>query len=420
MPNTLLQKLLPFDSFNRAAKLFLLCVVINGIIFSAWQLFFNFFVLGLGYDKAFLGIVNSLPSVAALFLGLPMGVLSDRIGRRQAMLLGLLVYTLAAGVMITFPTRPIFISMSLLAGLGNTMFFISQSPFLMKVSTPQNRSLLFSLNFGLLTLSGAVGNIFAGQLPAFFGRILQVEPRSAAAYQAVLIASILLGATALIPLFLIKEPSVRREDHKKEQSPTGRSVLRLTILLALPNLIIGFGAAILMPYLNVFFREIYHMPDGPLGILFSLSSILTGIGSILGPALANRMGSKIRAVLITQGSSLIFLALLALSSVWWLAAVGFLLRAMLMNMAAPLYGAFGMEQIPPRAQGTVNSVLSVAWQVGWAVGPYLSGLVQETYGFGPLFITTGACYLAAIILTAVFFYKMDPPIRHTQPEVTQA
>jgi len=39
----------------------------------------------------------------------------------------------------------------------------------------------------------------------------------------------------------------------------------LTLKLALPNLAIGFGAATLVPYLNVFFSVQYHFSDAALG-----------------------------------------------------------------------------------------------------------------------------------------------------------
>jgi predicted MFS family arabinose efflux permease len=41
--------------------------------------------------------------------------------------------------------------------------------------------------------------------------------------------------------------------------------------------------------------------------------------------------------------------------------------------------------------------------VGWAVGPYLSGIIQQRYGFSPLFVITTVLYAIAILLTWVFF-----------------
>jgi predicted MFS family arabinose efflux permease len=91
----------------------------------------------------------------------------------------------------------------------------------------------------------------------------------------------------------------------------------------------------------------------------------------------------------------------------WLAGFSYLVRTTLMNMAAPLYHAFTMEQIPEGEQGTVNSVIELGWQAGWAVGPYISGVVQEKYGFAPLFIATGVLYTLAILLTWTLLHERE-------------
>ena len=40
----------------------------------------------------------------------------------------------------------------------------------------------------------------------------------------------------------------------------------------------------------------------------------------------------------------------------------------------------------------VTSIRNLAWNVGWAVGPYISGLVQQRWGFNPLFVNTAVLY----------------------------
>jgi predicted MFS family arabinose efflux permease len=105
----------------------------------------------------------------------------------------------------------------------------------------------------------------------------------------------------------------------------------------------------------------------------------------------------------TQSASLAFLLLAGFAPVLWLSSTGFLLRTALMNMASPLYSAFCMERTLEQHQGLVNSILNLAWNVGWAIGPYVSGVVQQHYGFTPLFVATSILYALAILLTWSFF-----------------
>jgi len=55
----------------------------------------------------------------------------------------------------------------------------------------------------------------------------------------------------------------------------------------------------------------------------------------------------------------------------------------------------------------VNSVLNLSWNIGWAVGPFISGVVQQNYGFAPLFIATAVLYFVAVLLQWRFFDKVD-------------
>ena len=62
-----------------------------------------------------------------------------------------------------------------------------------------------------------------------------------------------------------------------------------------------------------------------------------------------------------------------------------------------------MEQTPREERGTVNSVVEMAWQVGWVIGPAVSGAVQARAGFAPLFLATSALYALGTALTFVMF-----------------
>jgi MFS family permease len=280
---------------------------------------------------------------------------------------------------------------------------------MMKLSDANNRTMLFSLNYGLQTIAGAVGSLFAGQLPALFGDLFHVEATNAIAYRAVLIVTVLIGTTALIPLWKMKEPETPQPEREVEAHATGiRSGLtRLTFKLATPNFLIGFGAAILIPYMNVFFKDKFAISDSLLGLLFSLSSLSIAIGALFGPALTTRLGGKIRTVAFTQLGSVIFMLMIGFVPSIWIAGFAVLVRSALMNMSSPLYSAFCMEQTPEHQQGTASSVLNIAWQVGWSVGPYISGIVQERYGFSPLFVTTTILYIVAVAVMWRMFHNSE-------------
>lgn len=409
LQNINLHYIQPIRSFGRPARLFLLMIAIYGIIYSGWQLFFNLYILQRGFNRDFLGLANSMPYMAGLVFGVPIGRLSDRIGRKAGLVIGLTLSGLFMLVQVTFRLPAIIIASAFLMGIFNMLFTISQAPLMVKLSDPSNRTMLFSLNFGLQTIAGAVGALFAGQLPAVFGSWLHTGAGSASAYQAVLITSVLLGTTALIPLWMMEEPAsvpVPASSEISHRKPNS-GLTSLTIRMIIPQVVIGFGAAILIPYMNVFFKYTFDISDSLLGLLFSLSSLMIGLASIIAPHLATRLGGKVRAIAATQFGSLVFLLLMGFSPLLWLSSMGFLMRSALMNMSAPLYTAFCMEHTPENRQGLVSSLLNMSWNIGWAIGPYVSGVVQQNQGFAPLFITTAILYFLAILITWIFFVRID-------------
>jgi MFS family permease len=394
-------------SLNKPARLFLLAVFFDGLFFAGWQLFFNLYIIDAGYSRDFLGMVNAAPSISALVLGVPMGLLSDRMGRKRAMITGLAVANFAIiGMIFSKSEVPMFL-LALVWGAAAQLYVLSQAPFMMKTSDDKTRDTLFSFSYGMFPLANTLGNFVSGFLPATFTRWFGLTT-SVDAYRSVLLFSVLSSFLVLIPLAFIREPKTVLAEMKPGEKPARTPVWKvlfrpLTLKLSVPNLLTGLGAATLVPYFNVFFAERHHMSDATLGILFSAGALLTGIACIIGPRLVANLGGKIRTIVTGQTVSLIFLLAIGFSPWAWLAVIGFLVRGALMNMVAPLFDAFALEQSHETEHGAVNSVRNLAWNVGWAIGPYISGLVQQRWGFTPLFVSTAVLYALGIGLTWFFF-----------------
>jgi len=410
----------PLALFQRNARLLLIAVFLDGIAVSGTMLFFNFFVLAKGYNVGFLGLVNSIPAAAALVLGLPLGRLADRVGYRTGILAGFAVSYFAFAVALIAPSPALLLAAMGLQGAGSTLYYLSINPFLMKHSGQEERSMLFSVNVGLQSLAGAIGSLLAGQLPGWLNHLPHLTPGSMASYQMVLLFGVATGAMGLIPFALTRilptlgnpegNSEIRRDPAWTPQEK------RSTIRMGIPILLIGFGAALLMPYMNVFFRGRFSTPDSLLGVLFSLSAVVTGSATMLAPWIAGKLGSKIRAVAFTQAGSIVFLILMGFSPVFLLTAGAFLTRAVLMNMSMPLYSTFCMERAPEGRQGAVSSVIQIAWQLGWAIGPFVSGFVQGRWGFTPLFIATAVFYSLAVTVIWRFFGSAERRIQKAPAE----
>jgi MFS family permease len=181
-----------------------------------------------------------------------------------------------------------------------------------------------------------------------------------------------------------------------------RSHPRLLSKLILPLLITSIGAGMIMPFMNVFFREVHGQPDPVIGALFAWGALAMGLGLLIAPPLGERMG-KIQLVVITQGLSIPFLVLLGFAPWFWVSVMAYFVRLALMNMSGPIYQTFVMEHVDPTSRATVASLASMAWNFGWAFSPTISGKLQVQSGFGSVFFITIVLYSIAVCLYWVFF-----------------
>jgi MFS family permease len=276
---------------------------------------------------------------------------------------------------------------------------------LMENSGEKERTYLFSFVSGLQMAAASVGNWIGGYLPTWVGNWRGLGANDTLAYGGSLVVVVCAGAVSLLPLVFLSRPKADR---------MGRSVfapLRYATehpgtlsKLILPMLITSIGAGLIMPFMNVFFRQQYSQPDTTIGALFAWGSLAMGIGLLIAPPLAERMG-KIQLVVVTQALSIPFLILLGFAPWFWLSAAAYYIRVALMNMSSPVYQTFVMEHVEEDARATVASLVSMSWNFGWAFSPMISGWMQVRYGWGMPFAGTVLLYCVSIYLYWAFFWK---------------
>ncbi len=391
-------------AFSPNSRKFLLGVVIFGAAMGIYRLLFNFYVLSLGYDEALLGNLITASSVTSLIAALPMGYLADVIGRKNSLLLGHSLTGLSVLMMIIFPSIPMFIGMNILMGTAQSLAAVTSGPFLMENSGEEERTYLFSFNSGLRMVATSIGNWIGGYTPTWFSSQIGVSSTHSSAYAwslAIVVIGVMLSLIPNLMLSKKRQPNTERSVF----APISFMIKNPTTLgkLILPMLITSIGAGLIMPFMNVFFRNVHHQSDATIGVMFAWGSLAMAIGLLLAPALAERFG-KIQVVVITQALSIPFLAILGFGG-FGLSAAAYFFRLALMNMSSPIYQTFVMEQVDSKSRAMVASLNSMAHHFGWAFSPTISGYIQVRYGFGPAFLTTIGLYAVSIALYYFFFWK---------------
>jgi len=396
-------------AFSPNASLYLISTVISSSAFGVFRLLFNFYVLSLGYDQALVGNLVTTSSLTALIAAIPMGYLADMLGRKISLIGGGVLTIAAVAGMLIFPSPLMFILMNILLGLGQSISGVTMGPFLMENSGDKERTYLFSFSSGLSMAASSVGNWIGGLLPTWLAGLAGSDATGAAAYRLSLAVVAVTATMSLIPLFMMRMRKGRFTDRSLFAPFTYfKNHPALLGKLVLPMLVTSIGAGLIMPFMNIFFRQVHGQSDSAIGTLFAFGSLAMGIGLLIAPPLAERYG-KIQLVVITQALSIPFLILLGFSPAYWLSASAYYIRVALMNMSSPVYQTFVMEKVEPSARATVASLVSMASSFGWAFSPTISGAIQVRYGFGPAFILTIILYAVSISMYWGFFWRRSRP-----------
>ncbi len=393
--------------FRPNARLYLLTVLIAGMTMGVYRLLFNFYVLSLNYDEALLGRLISTNQFTALFLALPMGFMVDRFGRKNALILRSILLAVSVAGVALFTSQSMLFVMNVIFGVMMSISTVATAPFLMENSGEEERTYLFSFTSGLQMGSVFVGNWLGGYLPSWISTWRGINPTSSGAYGGALFSISLLAILGFIPLLFVKtdkSPAAR----KKNFAPLTFARQHPTLLgkILMPTLIISMGAGLFIPFMNVFFRTVHGQTDQVIGTLFAWGSLAMGIGLILAPPIADRMG-KIQLVMLTQGLAIPFMALLGFAPIFGISALAYFVRMALMNMSNPIYQTFIMEKVDAASRATVASLYSMVWSFGRAFSPSVSGWLQVEYGFNPVWGGAILLYLIAISLYWVFFIRPE-------------
>lgn len=390
-----------FTGFSRDARLYLLSSALGSTGFAVWMILLNFYLQSLGFNHGFIGSINALSALTLGIAGIPVGIISDRISRKLAMTMGT-IFAAGGALAVALGSSPaIIVAATVVRGLGAAFVHMNNSPFMAENSTEEQRTALFSAHAAIMTGTGFIGSIIGGYFPELFGRFFQVSPGSVLPLRLTLGFVVFTDLLAIFPILFLK-PRVIKEE---KQSYRIRNHT-LFAKMILPTALVGFGAGMTIPFLNIFIAWKFNVDISSVGWLFAVSALVTAAGMLAQPVLADKFG-KVRSVVLVQLFSLPFLILLGFSPIYSLVVASLLIRGMLMNMAQPVFAAYCMERLHPAERATFVGTQEMSWSLCWAGASAFSGWCREIYGpsvgFDAVFVITATCYLISTLLLFTLF-----------------
>jgi MFS family permease len=388
-----------FSLFSRPARRMLMTELLAWTCHGIFAVVFNLYLLEGGFRERFVGSAISLNGLGMAIASIPAGLLADRWGRARCLVLGAALDAIAQFTRGTFLDSHAILAGSFVSGVGQAMLAIAAAPFMTEHSTPRERTHLFSTLFAATLVAGVAGSILGGEIPTLLGQPWSpLAGHRLLAYRVALWVGALVNTAACLPLLGLLSHEDRAVTHAA--APVSAAERRRLVPIGLNAFLIGAGAGLVIPFMNLYFAKRFDCTSAQIGVFFSFAAVFTAIASLLGPALARRFG-KLRTAVAAQALSLPFLVTLGAESRLPVAVAAFWIRASLMQAATPLFQSFVMEALPPSLRARSASLVTLVWNCGWAVSATLSGILIQRVGYHVPFYITATLYAVA----ATIFYR---------------
>ena len=166
--------------------------------------------------------------------------------------------------------------------------------------------------------------------------------------------------------------------------------------------LVGFGAGIFFPYVNLYFVTRLGMSTAAYGALSALLSVCVALASLAAAPLARRLG-VIRTAIAAQVASLPFLVAIGAIPVLAVASVVYLVRGSLMAITNPPLQSYLMDAVPQRQRVYASSAYNVSFQVCWALGAGFGGWLIALAGYRAPFLVAAPFYTVGAALLIVWF-----------------
>ncbi|MEZ4883400.1 MAG: hypothetical protein R3E32_01595 [Chitinophagales bacterium] len=191
----------------------------------------------------------------------------------------------------------------------------------------------------------------------------------------------------------------------------------LIIRAAIPLLMLAVGAGLTIPFINLFFFNVFGMDSNQFSLLGSITAVLVASTILLTPSIKKIFGYE--AITITQTLAVLALLLLAISdflSYWpfaiYLAIFCYFIRQPLMNLANPMTSEMTMYYVGRKNQELMSAITSSIWSGSWFFSSQIFRFLRKMdLRYGTIFVITACMYMLAVF--AYFLLIKDYRRRET-------
>lgn len=352
----------------------------------------------LGFTSEEIGYMSGTGFFVAVLGYLVGGYMADRLGRKRLLLVGLTCT--AAGLVMFLSERNLvlFTVAFSLTNLGGSFAWPSLMA-LMATKTAQSEMKFFYGIQGFVNQIGLTIATFLGIFgPPFLEDSYGLSLTSGFTY-----AFVATAICAFVPIAYVLKVAEPKEPAGPILVSMDRRTRRHLLVYCAQNAMIGAGAAFVIPWFPLIFKDGMGASDAWVAAILTVSNTVIAIGWFLVPKFAELRGS-VALITVCQIASVAFMLAIPYSPI--LVGVAFLytMRSFLMLVPQPVLNAYIMSIASKRTRASFLAISQVAWEAAFATSTVLAGqLWSSDYSKVLPFYVGGGLYVAASIVFYLYF-----------------
>jgi len=387
---------------SRDARLTIVSWMFSAFAFGISDVIFNLYLLEAGFGEDFLGFFLSISMFIAGGLAIFAGMVADRHSRKRILLWGELIVVAAIVIQYTMLNPLFLLSSQVLLGFGLGFVNVCWQPYTAHITTDEERVHVFSVRYAFYLVASFLGSLAGGFMPTIWNN-LGIAVDILSAYRLSLWVALIpagLAALAIVPMSTDRPSDIRKVSFSFSNMRNRGFIGKYALAWAVS----GFGAGLFIQFVNVFFNRAFQADEVTIGIIFAINTLVMAAGNFASPAIVDRLG-KFASIILFQALSFPFLFLLSWSPALYIAAIGFITRALFMNIAWPVMDVFYMEGLDKEERSTAMGVINAGDSLSRAFGLNLGGALLAAGLLREPFAIAGILYAASVVLFYVFFGK---------------
>jgi len=345
----------------------------------------------LGASPTMVGLLFASFGLTLLLFAIPMGAISDRVGRRGPMVGGLLVLAVAS-VLFAYADRLwLLFAARMIQGASDAVTWVVGFALVADLYGPSERGRVMGL-----VMSGTNTGLMLG--PTIGGWLYEAG--------GVHLPFLTVAAAALVcaAMFFVIEPPVSK---RGTDSISARDALGNPTVLACIVVVVVASATIAMlePVLSLWLSDTISLGPARIGALFGTAAVASAVMHPIYGRFSDWWGGR-PVTLAGLLASAAVLPFLSLASGFASATTLYVLQAIALSLVVTpslAYMAQAISRGGGESFGIAYGLYNVAWGAGLLIGPAVGGFLLETVGLAVLTIA----WVPPVLATAVVLWRAE-------------